>query len=157
MDREGYIKIVAESYFGNVSAGDIDAVLACFTLDATVTIRHGDNPSRTFSADGSGGWPRLRLFYEHLCGNYEPWFGEFVHYVDAENQRAACTFTVRLTPGSGSDYAAAGVQELKNCNFFSFTGDKIAEMTIYYSNSADSAKGGARTPTGYPPRGWRKT
>ena len=146
--REEYIDLVERAYFGSVVRGDIDAALACFTPDATVTIRHGDAQPRVFHADGEGD-DALSAFLGHLLANYEPEFTDFVHYVDTGDERCACRFTVRLSPHADSAYASAGVQELQNCNFFDLEDGKISAMLIYYTNpGGDPASGGS--PTGYP-------
>ena len=156
MNRKEIIDLVENKYFGQVAAGDIGNVMSCFTADAGVTIRHGDNPVREFHPSGKGGKTNLRQFYEHLCGNYDAWFGDFVHFVDAENNRSACTFTVKLKPKPDSQYIGKGTQVLQNCNFFFYEDAVISGMTIYYSNSAAGvAEAGQRTPTGYPPAGWQ--
>ena len=149
MDRESCITFIEQSYFGNVSGGDMDAVMGCFTPDAGVIIRHGDNPERHFGVQPTGEASPLRKFYEHLCGNYDAWFGDFEHYVDTGGQRAASRFTVRLTPKPDGLYADAGTQELLNCNFFEFRDDLIGHMIIYYANP-NAGSGVSTTPTGYP-------
>jgi hypothetical protein len=146
--REDIVKFVENDYFGSVTRDDIDAVLACFHPDAKVLIRHGDNPVRHFSATPAAGESELRDFYAHLNGTFQTWFGGFKHFVDLEENRSACYFTVRLTPSSEEMLDRVGVQELNNCNFFRFRDAKIEHMIIYYSNSA--AEAGADTPTGYP-------
>ena len=150
--RDDYIHLVEHAYFGNVALANIDLVLDCFTDDCLITIRHGDNPLRNFRKHPQNDEIPLREFYLHLCGNFEAWFGDFVHYVDVENDKCACTFTVKLTPKQDSDYLAAGVQTLHNCNFFRYQDDKIKEMTIYYSNTeaGSIADISTSTPTGYP-------
>ena len=152
MDRESCIAFIEQTYFDNVRDGRIDAVMACFTPDISVIIRHGDNPERLFAIHPSAGVTPLRRFYEHLCGNYDAWFGDFEHYVDSGEQRAASRFTVRLTPKPGGLYADAGTQELLNCNFFEFRDDLISHMIIYYANpkAGIAAAGHSATPTGYP-------
>ena len=152
LDRNQYIKLVEEDYFGNVAKGNIDKVLTCFTDDTLVTIRHGDNPIRVFNKPGNNGTSQLLEFYKHLCGNYTPWFGDFIHYIDVEEQRCACTFTVKLDPKEDSDYFVAGKQTLRNCNFFTCKDGKISEMTIYYSNTESGLE---KTPTGYPKENWK--
>ena len=148
LDRKTCIKIVEHEYFGNVVAGNINKILNCFTDDVTVIIRHGDNPVRQFRINpASSDYMNLQEFYEHLCGNYIPWFGNFTHYIDIEQQRSSCTFTVKLDPRPDSSYNAAGMQVLNNCNFFTYRDGRISEMTIYYSNSNTSDKD---KPTGYP-------
>lgn len=116
LSRDECIELIEERYFGSVTRGNIDAALTCFTPDAVITIRHGDSPPRTLKAGGEGA-DALRGFLEHLLANYEPSFTDFIHYVDTENRRCASRFTVSLTPRPDSAYAAAGAQELKNCNF----------------------------------------
>ena len=147
MDRESCITFIEKAYFGSVRGGNLDAVMGCFTADARVIIRHGDNQERLFGARPSDGETPLREFYEHLCGNYDAWFGDYEHYIDIEEQRAASRFTVRLTPKPDGLYADAGTQELVNCNFFEFDGDLISHMIIYYANPT---AGASSTPTGYP-------
>jgi hypothetical protein len=147
MNRESRITFIEKAYFGSVRGGNLDAVMGCFTADASVIIRHGDNPERLFGVQTSAVETPLREFYEHLCGNYDAWFGDYEHYIDIEEQRAASHFTVRLTPKPDGLYADAGTQELVNCNFFEFDGDLISHMIIYYANPT---AGASSTPTGYP-------
>ena len=152
LERNDYIRLVEEDYFGNVVTGDLQKVLDCFTEDTAVTIRHGDNPPRLFSKNGAEGTGELQDFYKHLCGNFTPWFGDFDHYIDVPEQRCSCTFVVKLSPLPGSDYLDAGPQTLRNCNFFKYRDGKIEEMIIYYSNHESGLE---QTPTGYPKDGWQ--
>ena len=157
MTRDDYVDLVERRYFGNVAQADIPAVVACFTGDATVTIYHGDAAPRLFKAQAGAGETPLPRFFEHLLANYDPQFTEFVHYVDTAGERCAATFLVTLTPKPDSAYRDAGVQRLRNCNFFRCRDGLIHEMTIYYSNpgTAGGAEAhgteahGAR-PTGFP-------
>ena len=148
LSRDECIELIEERYFGSVTRGDIETALGCFTPDAVVTIRHGDSLPRTFKADGEGA-DALRGFFEHLLANYEPSFTDFVHYIDAENGRCASRFTARLRPRPDSAYAVAGVQELKNSNFFDLTDGRFHEMLLYYTNPGSERDHGP-TPTGYP-------
>lgn len=153
MDRNSYIEFIEQQYFGNVVAAEIDRVLQCFTDDAHVTIRHGDLPERRFAMNPGSDEMDLRNFYEHLCANYDCWFGQYQHYIDVENAKAASRFSVRLTPKPGRLYAHEDPQELRNCNFFDFRAGRIEDMIIYYANpdeqlsDADTRK---EKPTGYP-------
>jgi len=151
-NRDNYVNLVEQAYFGNVALANIDAVLDCFTENCLVTIRHGDNPLRVFRKKPTVNEKPLAEFYSHLCGNFDAWFGDFVHYIDADIGMCACTFTVKLTPKQDSEYFTAGVQTLNNCNFFSYEGGKIKEMTIYYSNTeaGAAANQSVSSPTGYP-------
>ena len=146
-DNEACKLFVERSYFGNVSAGNIDAVIQCFEADATVIIRHGDKPERIFTAGMDADATALEDFYRHLCGNYSARFDEFSHVVDLPAQKSACYFRVTLEPTAEGLYADAGRQELRNCNFFEYANGLIRHMIIYYANpQAD----GADRPTGYP-------
>lgn len=144
--RSDYIRLVEETYFGNVSRADIPAVLACFTPDANVVIYHGDRDPRRYRAAAAGEGEHLSTWYAHLTGNFEPRFTEFHHYVDVEAQRCAATFLVTLTPRPGSPLAVHGIQRLRNCNFFDCRDGRIAAMTVYYANPAAAPA----MPTGYP-------
>ena len=153
IDRDACIELIEQTYFGNVRRGDLDATMACFTPDARVIIRHGDNPERRFGVKPDTGETALRNFYAHLCGNYTTWFGAFHHTIDGNEDRAASRFTVRLSPKPDKLYADAGDQELLNCNFFEFRNGLISHMIIYYSNPAAGGRQQPGTPTGYPPSG----
>lgn len=149
-DRKSVIRFIEDAYFGRVSDARVDDLLACFSPDAKVIIRHGDNPERRFGFVPTGAETALSDFYAHLCGNYEAWFGDFEHTIDLGSQRAASRFTVRLTPKPDGLYADAGVQELLNCNFFEFEDGRISHMIIYYANP-DPGDDRTDQPTGYPP------
>ncbi len=151
-NREAYTEFVEKTYFGNVESGQLDAIMACFDPDATVIIRHGDNPERCFCVSASADETPLVEFYKHLCSNYEARFNDFQHFIDRETQRASCYFKVRLKPKPEGLYAGTGQQELFNCNFFEFRDDLITHMIIYYANprSGDPTSGSYDPPTGYP-------
>ena len=148
-DRAAYVRFIETSYFGNVSARRLDAVMDCFTADARVRIRHGDHPERRFAVLPKRDEVPLRDFYEHLCSNYEASFDTFHHVVDMERARAASYFDVRLRPESDGPYAGTGDQHLMNCNFFAFADNRISDMIIYYTNPSTAAQENEK-PTGYP-------
>ena len=152
MTRDDYMDLVERRYFGNVARADIPSTVACFTGDAQVTIYHGDAAPRLFKSEPAAGETPLPRFFEHLLANYDPQFTEFVHYVDTEGERCAATFLVTLTPKPDSPYRDAGVQRLRNSNFFRWRDGLIHEMTIYYSNpgTADDADAHGSRPTGFP-------
>lgn len=152
LEKADYINLIENTYFGNVAKAELEKVLDCFTDDALTTIRHGDNPLRLFRKLPEPGELYLGDFYSHLCGNFNAWFGDFTHYIDAESGYCASKFTVKLNPREDSDYFSAGPQTLNNCNFFTYKHGKITDMTIYYSNTgAGESSGGINTtPTGYP-------
>ena len=150
MDRSDYVNLVENRYFGSVTAAELDAVCACFTADAVITILHGDNPPRIFKASPAAGEAPMRDFWAHLCANFHGRFTQFEHFIDVDAGRCAATFIVTLSPKPESAYADGGVLTLRNCNFFWIRGDRIERMTVYYANP-DSAGAGAGKPTGYPP------
>ncbi len=142
--RDAYITLVEDTYFGSVVRGDMAAILDCFTDNAVVTIRHGDDAPRLFHRNPGPGQVDVAEFYSHLLGQFDPWFGDYHHYYDPEAHTGASRFQVKLTPRSDRPDVAA--QHLFNCNFFELEGGKIREMLIYYSNpgAAEQAQ------TGYP-------
>ena len=146
-DRSAYTDFIERRYFGKVAAGDIEAVMNCFDANAQVVIRHGDQPERRYSPSPEPGQEPLTSFFEHLCGNYDCWFGDFTHTVDAERNRAASRFRVRLTPRPDGLYSEFPVQQLMNSNFFEFDRGRITFMLINYANTAGSD---TPRPTGYP-------
>lgn len=152
-DRNSYVEFIEERYFGSVANADLEQILQCFSDDARVLIRHGDLPERLFSMNPAAAESDLNGFYQHLCDNYDCWFGDYHHYIDLEQNSAASRFIVRLEPKSDSVYADAPTQELHNCNFFEFRDDRISEMIIYYSNpdrETDFDDNQKNKPTGYP-------
>jgi hypothetical protein len=152
-DRSSYVEFIEQTYFGSVADGNINQVLSCFNDDARVIIRHGDQPERLFALHPLEGEAELPSFYEHLCDNYDCWFGKYHHYIDIEQDSAASRFTVRLEPKPNGLYANAAPQELRNCNFFEFRSHRISDMIIYYSNpdeQSDDAHANNDKPTGYP-------
>ncbi|NKB36715.1 MAG: hypothetical protein GKR93_06010 [Gammaproteobacteria bacterium] len=150
--KEDYITLIEKNYFASVSSANIEKILECFSDDCLVTIRHGDNPLRLFRKNPENDEKPLVDFYQHLCGNFDAWFGDFGHYIDAENAKCASTFTVKLNPKSDSSYYPEGLQTLHNCNFFQYSDARITEMTIYYSNveAGQKSSQALKGATGYP-------
>jgi hypothetical protein len=144
--RQAYIELVEETYFGSVVRRDMDAILGCFSADAVVTIRHGDDAPRLFHQSPGPGEVPLSEFYAHLLAQFDPWFGDYQHYYDPIAHTGASRFQVRLTPRPGQQVDA---QHLFNCNFFELEGEKIRAMLIYYSNPGANAQ----AATGYPGAG----
>lgn len=150
LTRRELVELCEQRYFGGVARENLDAVLDCFTPDALVVIRHGDNPERRFHGQPAADQQHLSEFWKHVNGHFVAGFGDFAHYVDAEQQRIASTFVVTLTPKPGSPYVARGTLTLKNCNFFEVEDGRIARMMVYYSNP-DTGGDMAGKPTGFPP------
>ncbi len=141
--RAAYITLVEDTYFGSVVRGDMPAIFECFTPEAVVTIRHGDDAPRIFHRAPGPGQVDLAEFYGQLLDQFEPWFGDYHHYYDPEAHAGASRFQVRLTPRPGRHDVEA--QHLFNCNFFELDGAKIRAMLIYYTNPGAAAQ----AATGY--------
>ena len=150
LDRDELAELAEQRYFGAVARGDLAAVLDCFTDDAEIIIRHGDQPTRTMRANPSPGVPHISEFWLHLNGNFDASFTDFEHFVDEPAQRCAATFNVTLRPKAGSPYVPRGTLTLYNCNFFWVRDGRIAKMIVYYANP-DTGGDGPGKPTGYPP------
>ena len=139
LSRAEYVGLM-QNYFSSVMREDVDAIRACFTPDARITIYHGDNPLRQFHAAPTADQLAFSDFYGHLLQNYSVHFGNFCHFVDTEKERCSATFEPTLTPKPESEFLADGEVSLNNCNFFRFRIDKIEDMIIYYANPALGAK-----------------
>ena len=153
-DRLWYVEFIEQRYFGTVAKSELEEIMNCFTDDARVIIRHGDNPERRFAINPQPTESELLSFYKHLCGNYDSWFGDYHHYIDLEKASAASRFVVQLTPKPKGIYADAAPQELSNCNFFEFRAGRISDMIIYYANpdtQLTHVQFSSDKPTGYPP------
>jgi hypothetical protein len=151
-DREYYINLIEESYFGNVSKEDITGACDCFTDDSKVVIYHGDNPVRLFYKEPKGNQQPLEVFYDHLLGNYNAKFQDFVHTIDLSDEKCASNFLVTLSPKPNSEYLSTGVLTLNNSNFFRLDNGKINYMIIYYANPTlgDLLGNTNDSPTGFP-------
>ncbi len=156
MQYADYVRLVEERYFGNVSLNRQAEVLACFTQDAEILIRHGDIPTRILKGQPGPGESHISDFWQHLNSNFQAVFRNFAHFVDLEQRRCAATFQVTLTPRPGSGFESQGVQTLQNCNFFWLRGPLIERMIVYYANPgvASGEPSTANRPTGYPPAGY---
>jgi hypothetical protein len=150
LTRSELVELCENRYFGNVVLERLDAVLACFTPDTIVVIRHGDNPERRFHGRPQGDALHISEFWKHLNANFDARFEDFEHVVDVEQQRIASIFLVTLAPKAASPYASRGTLQLKNCNYFWVEDGLIARMLVYYSNP-DTGGDPLGKPSGYPP------
>ena len=150
LTRPELVDLCENRYFGNVVRERLDAVLACFTPDTVVVIRHGDNPERRFFGRPEGEALHISEFWKHLNANFVASFEDYEHVVDTEQQRIASTFLVTLAPKPDSPYVGRGTLQLKNCNFFWVEDGLIARMLVYYSNP-DTGGDPVGKPSGYPP------
>ncbi|MBU6377457.1 MAG: nuclear transport factor 2 family protein [Gammaproteobacteria bacterium] len=151
LSRTELADLAEHSYFGAVTRGDLAAILDCFTEDAEIVIRHGDQPTRVLRARAEPGVPHISEFWKHLNANFEAAFTGFEHFIDEPAQRCAATFDVTLRPRPQSPYLQRGTLRLKNCNFFWIRDGRIARMIVYYANP-DTGGDPVGKPTGYPPQ-----
>ena len=151
-DRDYYINLIEDSYFGNVSREDISSACDCFADNSQVVIYHGDNPVRTFYKNPDVSQQSLEVFYDHLLGNYDASFYDFVHTIDLDEKRCASNFLVTLSPKPNSEYLNTGTLTLNNSNFFRLEDGKIFYMIIYYANPTLGKMLGNtnNSPTGFP-------
>ncbi len=150
LTRNELIDLCENRYFGNVVRGSLDAIVACFTPDTLLVIRHGDDAERRMYGAPDGDAAHISEFWKHLNGNFDARFEDFAHVVDTEQQRIASTFLVTLAPKAGSPYVGRGTLQLKNCNFFWVEDGLIARMIVYYSNP-ETGGDPIGKPSGYPP------
>jgi len=150
LSRTELAALAEHRYFGAVTRGDLAAILDCFTDDAEIIIRHGDQPTRVLQASPTTGQPHISEFWKHLNANFEAAFTAFEHFVDEPAQRCAATFDVTLRPRPQSPYFERGTLRLYNCNFFWVRDGRIARMIVYYANP-DTGGDAVGKPTGYPP------
>lgn len=150
LTRTELIELCERRFFGNLVREKVDAVVACCTPDARVTVRHGDNPERHFYGRPAAGQEHLSVFWNHVNANFHAGFTDFEHYVDVEQQRVASTFIVTLAPKPHSPYVSRGTLTLRNCNFFKIEDGRIASIVVYYSNP-DTGGDPVGKPTGFPP------
>lgn len=136
IDRAQSISLVEDAYFGRVKTPDLDGLLALFTYDARMTVYHGDGAPDVFAANPNEtmGEAPLTAYFGYVFDNFNVDYEDFVHTVDYDAQRHACTFQVRLTPKPGSEAEAVGVQVYSNCNFFEYRDGQIADIIVYYVN-----------------------
>lgn len=150
--RDYYINLIEDSYFGNVTRADISSACGCFTDSSEIVIYHGDNPVRRFYKNPSNNEDSLEVFYNHLVGNYNALFEDFVHTIDLECEKVASNFIVTLKPKQDSVYLSSGTLTLNNSNFFRFKNGKINYMIIYYANPTlgSMLNNSNNGPTGFP-------
>ena len=150
--RDYYVDLIENSYFGNVTRGDIPSACDCFSKNSEVLIYHGDNPVRNFYKSPSAEQESLEVFYDHLVGNYNASFKDFVHTIDLESDKVASNFLVTLKPKGHSLYLDSGTLTLNNSNFFRFENGRICFMIIYYANPTLGSvlNKSNEGPTGFP-------
>ena len=120
MDREWMIRQV-ETYFSRVDRMDLTGVLDLLTPDCRFTIE-----TSVLAFEGRD--DAIRGMFERLFARWDKvWHGNFRHVADPAAARAASQFDVRNTGADGH------VHEKRNCNFFTFDGDRFSVISVYMS------------------------
>jgi len=120
--------MVEQSYFANLDAKNLEAVLECFQPDATFTIQ---SASHRYEGRDNG----IRGMLERLFERYEETIHkDFSHVIDLQGGGCASQFKVE---NLGWDKT---VEHLSNCNFFRFEGTKFKEVSVYMSGGANTLR-----------------
>jgi ketosteroid isomerase-like protein len=120
LSRSGLETLAIESYFGNVDAKNLDAVLDCFHDNAMITVQ------TAFTAHA--GKDEIRRMFVDFMGAYKTIIHrDFTCTIDDENGRIAACFTAELEDHDGN------WTTLQNTNFWRIRGDRFQEVYIYMS------------------------
>jgi len=125
--REDYIHLVEERYFANVDHKNLEAVLDCFTEDATFTIQSAFSTHR-------GRDTGIRRMFERLFERYSKTVHRgFRHVVDIEGECCASQFEVEnVSARDGTE------TRLSNCNFFYLEGGRFKRVYVYMSGGMNT-------------------
>jgi ketosteroid isomerase-like protein len=126
-----YISLIEHQYFGNMALARPAQILALLTPDAQLTAFHGDDAPRIVRHHPRPGEESFDHFLSALHADFTLHYSQFMHVVDVDTQRAACTF--RLEIRSRVPSPAVGPRVLRNCNFFQFRNGLICAVTAYFS------------------------
>lgn len=133
-DRDDYITLVEQNYFGSVMKEDLAGVVPCFTDDCEVVICKGDETPRRSCGSATVGQNPLAAFYEQLFIDYETVVEDFERTIDVSAHRCASNFTVTFTPKPGAAHEDVGPLRYTNSNFFRCRDGKIHAMIVYFAN-----------------------
>lgn len=129
-DRQFYIDAIVRDYFGAMDSGDVDATVACFAPDATLTCESSDMRLK--------GHDELRAFFKDLCVRTAAMVHQVTNFVvDEANGRCAVEIVYRNEHKDGSLY------DMENCNFFDFGPDgKFARVRFWTGEFVDQGEHG---------------
>ncbi len=120
LNAEALIELVETKYFRNVDNKNLDAVIACFAPDASLTVQ-------TAHVTHQGHDEIRRMFADFMGSTEVIYHGDYSHVVDADNQLIASQFVARNKYNDGSRI------EMRNCNFFVVENGVFKRVTIYMS------------------------
>ena len=128
MNRDDYIGLVEGRYFANMAAGRPAQSVAMFSSDGVVTARAPGRPARIARRRPAAGEESLDHFFSAILKTYTVSYRDFWHSVDPDAERSCAVYTIRLEPKDPS--AELPVRELRNANFFQFTGGQIDQVLV---------------------------
>lgn len=131
MGRDQYIDIVEHQYFGNMALARPEKILPLLAPDAVLTGFFGASDARAVSQDGRPGTESFAHFLSALHADFALQYSGFLHFVDLQAERCACTFRLQITPRAADSQVA--VRVLRNCNFFQFDQGQIKAVTAYFA------------------------
>ena len=120
LTRDQLIELATKTYFGNVDAKNLEAVLDCFHDEAIFTVQ------TSFTVhDGKAA---LREMFVRFMESYETIIHrDFECTVDEKNGRITACFVAELIDADGNKTL------LENTNFWRIRGDKFQEVYVYMS------------------------
>ncbi|MFN3231150.1 MAG: nuclear transport factor 2 family protein [Alphaproteobacteria bacterium] len=122
LNRDELIEFATKTYFGNVDAKNLDAVLDCFHDEAIFTVQ------TAFTVHD--GKDALREMFTNFMGAYETIIHrDFECTVDEKNGRITASFVAELIDADGNTTL------LENTNFWRVREDKFQEVYVYMSGA----------------------
>ncbi len=122
-DREFYIDVVVNGYFGSMDSGNIEGTMACFAPDATLTWETADMVLTGHDA--------LRGFFsEYIEGTHMRSHEVRNAVVDTEKATCAVEIRYRGAPKDGDKI------DMENCNFFDFGSDGTFTRVHFWSGGS---------------------
>lgn len=109
-DRDFYIGVVVDGYFGAMDSGDVEGTLACFAPDATLTWETNDTVL--------SGHDEIRAFFTEFIAGTNMRLHEVRNAV-VDTEKATCAVEIRYR----SDIKDGPNVDMENCNFFDFGPD----------------------------------
>ena len=120
LNREQLTELAINSYFGNVDAKNLEAVLDCFHDNAMITVQ-------TAFTTHAGREEISRMFVDFMGAYKTIIHKNFSCTVDDKNGRITASFVAELEDHDGN------WTTLHNTNFWRIRGDRFQEVYIYMS------------------------
>lgn len=122
LSRDELIDFATKTYFGNVDAKNLDAVLDCFHDEAIFTVQ------TSFTVHD--GKDEIREMFVRFMDSYETIIHrDFECTVDEKNGRITASFVAELIDAEGQTTL------LENTNFWRIRDNKFQEVYVYMSGA----------------------